>query len=212
MSRLLIQRRPGATVLWLNHHLRELGLAEDGLLALHVPVAAPSSSLIMVQSGTTTRLTAPQAGWQVLGLVGREPIQLRAEGAPMRVSGGLDEGPEAPAYRLWAASADPIPDGHWRAARILGEGAVLALGGGPARPFLRIAAGMAAWVTLPPLQLPPATAVLAVLRGASPLAELSWGAPGEGPQPLTLCLRAGAACEVVWEGVQLLPKSLANSA
>lgn len=200
--RLLHQRRPGTTALWLDTTPRALTLPDCGatLLGLHLP-AASGSTLVVTTAAGEARSVAPRAGWAVLPLPGR-PLTLHAEGAPLRLSGGLGEGPEAPACRLWSGEG-LIPEAHWRAARILGEGAVLALAGGAARPFVRLHAGGMARITLPPLALPgPVTPVLTALRGGLPLAEL---------EGLTLTLRAGAFCEMLWDGVQLRPNSLANS-
>ena len=70
--------------------------------------------------------------------------------------------------------------------------------------FLRLNGGEMGRITLPETPLPgPILPVLAALRGPLPLADLDG---------LTLTLRAGAACEVLWEEVQLRPNSLANSA
>lgn len=197
--RLLHQRHPGVTSLWLDERPRELALPVAGLVAVHLPASAPSSALVL----GAARVTAPAAGWVVLGPA--EPgATLHAEGAPLRLSGTRDEGPAPPACRIWEASGEPIPEALWRAARILGDGAVIALAGGPARPWLRLCAGASAQVMLPPLPLrDPLDPMLAVLRGEMPVTGLD-GA--------TLTLRAASDCEVVWEGVQLRPKSRANSA
>lgn len=197
--RLLFQRRRGTTVLWLDERPRALALPQAGLLAVHLPAAAPSSTLVL----GTMRVVAPPAGWVLLGAA-EAGATLRAEGVPLRLSGGLGEGPLLPACRIWEAEDALIPEAHWRAARLLGEGAVIALAGGLARPLIRLDAGGVAQVTLPPWPLPgPADPVLAVLRGSPPLAEFDG---------TTLTLRAAVACEVVWEGLQLRPKSRANSA
>ncbi len=201
--RLIHQRRPGVSRLWLGDAPQPLNLPPGGeLLGLHLPRAAPSSALLVTTRGGHARLAAPAAGWVVLELPG-PALAVRAEGAPFQLSGGLGEGPAFPACRLWHAEPGLIPEDHWRRARILGDGGVLALAAGPARPFIRLQAGEVARITLAPLDLPaPLAPVLAALRGPLPLAELDG---------LTLTLRAGAACAVVWEGVQLRPKSLANS-
>lgn len=201
--RLIHQRRPGGTRLWLGATPQPLHLPEAGnLLALHLPRAAPSSSLVVETSAGPARLEAPAAGWVVLELPG-PPLSARAEGAPFQLSGALGEGPAFPACRLWAAEPGLIPEDHWRRATILGEGAVLALAASPARPFVKLRAGEVARITLPPLELPgPLEPLLAALRGPLPLAEL---------HGMTLTLRAGAACDVLWEGVQLRPNSRANS-
>lgn len=197
--RLLHQRRPGMTALWLDERSRGLDLPVTGLVAVHLPAAAPSSTLILGE----TRVVAPGAGWVVLGQAG-PGATLHAEGVPLRLSGTSGDGPLPPACRVWDAGSGLIPEAHWYQARILGEGALVALAGGPLRPLLQLAAGGAARVTLPPLALPdPLDPVLAVLRGTPPLAGLDG---------LTLTLRAATACEVIWESVQLRPKSRANSA
>ncbi|WP_431302361.1 hypothetical protein [Sediminicoccus sp. BL-A-41-H5] len=201
--RLIRQRWPGETRLWLGAAPQRLHLPPDGnLLALHLPRAAPSSALVVETQAGAARLAAPAAGWVVLELPG-PPLAVRAEGPPFQLSGGLGEGPAFPACRLWQAEPGLIPEDHWRRARILGEGAVLALAAGPARPFLRLQAGEVARITLPGCALPgPVEPVLTALRGPLPLAELDG---------LTLTLRAGAACDVLWEGVQLRPNNRANS-
>lgn len=199
--RLIFQRRPGLSRLWLGAAPLALDLPEGRVLGLHLPQAAASSTLVVTTQGGPARHAAPQAGWAVLNLPGR-PLSLHAEGPPLRLSGGLGEGPEYPACRLWDI-AGVIPESHWRAARILGQGRVLALAGFPARPFLRLEAGGWARITLPEFPLPEgAEPILTALRGPLPLADLTG---------MTLTLRAGAACEVLWRGVQLRPNSLANS-
>ena len=198
---LMLQRRPGMSRLWLTAVPHPVPWPAARLLGLHLPRPAPSSSLIAITGRGEARLDAPQAGWALLRLPGR-PISLHAEGAPFCLSGGLGEGPEFPACRLWSEEG-LIPEAHWRRARILGDGCLLALAGSPARPFLRLGAGEMGRITLPETPLPgPILPVLAALRGPLPLADL---------EGLTLTLRAGAACEVLWEEVQLRPKSLANS-
>lgn len=137
----------------------------------------------------------------MLALPGRA-LSVHAEGPPLRLSGGLGEGPARPACRLWDAGG-PIPEAHWRAARILGDGGVLALAGGPARPFLRLGAGGWGRITLPDFPVLDVAPLLVTLRGPMPLAELNG---------TVLTLRAGVACEVLWEDVQLRPNILANSA
>ena len=201
--RLILQRRPGPSRLWLGTAPQPLHLPEGGrLLGLHLPRAAPASALVVTTAAGPARLTAPAAGWVMLELPG-PPLAVQAEGAPFQLSGGLGQGPAFPACRLWDATPGLIPEDHWRRARILGDGAVLALAAGPARPFVRLVAGDVARITLPPLDLPaPLEPILGALRGPLPLADLTG---------LTLTLRAGAACAVLWEGVQLRPKSLANS-
>lgn len=200
--RLIFQRRPGASRLWLSRTPFALDLPAGRLLGVHLPQAAATSCLVVTTEAGTTRHEAPRAGWAVLTLPGR-PLKIHAEGPPLRLSGGLGDGPAFPACRLWDGDG-LIPEAHWRRAHILGEGGVLALAGGPARPFVRLSAGGWARITLPPLPLTAApTPILAALRGPLPLADL---------EGLTLTLRAGAACEVLWEGVQLRPNSFANSA
>lgn len=199
--RLIFQRRPGQSHLWLGETPQPLDLPAGDLLGLHLPRSAASSCLVVTTGAGLARLEAPRAGWAVLA-AGRA-LAVHAEGPPFRLSGGLGEGPAFPACRVWEAAPELVPEGHWRAARILGEGGVIALAGGVARPFLRLAAGGWGQIRLPPLALPgEAIPLLTALRGPLPLAEISG---------LTLTLRAGAACEVLWEGVQLRPNSLANS-
>ncbi|UPY34975.1 hypothetical protein [Sediminicoccus sp. KRV36] len=198
---LIFQRRPGQTALWLDSAPRPLALPEGRLLGLHLPAPAAASAIVVATDAGVARLEAPADGWVVLALPGRV-LTLHAEGPPLRLSGGLGEGPEHPACRVWHDEG-LIPEAHWRQARILGDGALLALAGGPARPCLRLKAGEWGRVTLPPLALPgPVRPVLAVLRGSLPAADLAG---------LTLTLTAGSDCEVVWEAVQLRPNSLANS-
>ena len=201
--RLILQRWPGGTRLWLGAAPQPLHLPPEGnRLGLHLPRAAPASTLVVETLGGPARRAAPAAGWVVLELPAA-PLAVQAEGAPFQLSGSLGEGPASPACRLWQAAPELIPEDHWRRARILGDGAVLAAAAGPARPFVKLGAGEAARITLPPLALPgPLEPILAALRGPLPLAELDG---------LTLTLRAGAACAVLWEGVQLRPNNRANS-
>jgi len=199
--RLIFQRRPGHTALWLGDTPRRLELPAGALLALHLPRPAPSSALVVTTAAGEARLAAPTAGWAVLSLQG-QALSIHAEGPPLRLSGGLGEGPEFPACRVWSEEG-LIPEVHWRAARILGEGGVLALAGGHARPFLRLHAGEMGRIALPAIHLPGLVdPLLTNLRGELPLAELDG---------LTLTLRAGAFCEILWEEVQLRPNNLANS-
>ena len=193
--RLIFQRPVGHATLWLTGVPLVLAVPEGAWLAVHLPVAAPSSTLVLTTRAGHARLPAPGAGWAILP---GTAVTLHAEGPPLRLSGG-----DAPACRVWSAGG-LIPEAHWRAARILGDGAVLALAGGPARPFVRLRAGGMARITLPDCALPgPIAPVIGTLRGQPPLAELSG---------LALTLRAGADCEVVWEDVQPRPNSRANSA
>lgn len=198
---LIFQRRPGRSQLWLTATPHPLRLPEGAVLGLHLPAGAPSSTLVITAEAGAARLAAPGAGWAILRLAGRVR-SLHAEGAPFRLSGGLGEGPEHPACRLWSEEG-LIPEAIWRRATFLGEGGMLALAGFPARPMLRLGGGEMGRITLPAAPLPgPVRPVLAALRGPLPLAEL---------EGLTLTLRAGAACEVLWEEVQLRPNSRANS-
>ena len=199
--RLIFQRRPGSTALWLDTWPRPLDLPVGAALGLHLPRPAPSSELVVTTQAGEVRLASPAAGWAVLSLRGRV-LSLHAEGGPVRLSGGAGEGPEFPACRVWSGEG-LIPEALWRGARIMGEGSVLALAGGPARPFLRLRAGELGRIALPPYPLPgPVDPVLTALRGQLPLAQL---------EGLTLTLRAGAFCEILWEEVQLRPNNLANS-
>jgi hypothetical protein len=132
---LIFQRRPGRSHLWLGAAPHPVTFPEGAVLGLHLPSAARSSTLVIATEAGEARLAAPGAGWAILRVAGR-PLSLRAEGAPFRLSGGLGEGPEHLACRLWSEEG-LIPEAIWRRAHILGEGSVLALAGGPARPFLR---------------------------------------------------------------------------
>jgi hypothetical protein len=201
--RLIRQRRPGQTRLWLGATAQPLHLPPEGnLIALHLPRAAPSSALVVTTAAGPARLAAPAAGWAVLELPA-PALAVLAAGAPFQLTGGFGVGPAFPACRLWQAEPGLIPEDHWRRAHILGEGAVLALAASAARPFVTLRAGEVARIALPPLTLPgPMEPVLTALRGPLPRAELNG---------LTLTLRAGADCAVLWEGVQLRPKSRANS-
>lgn len=192
MRRLILDRPPGPACFWLGETPFRLEAPEAGTLALHLPRPAPLSVLLV----GATRMEGPllRAGW--VECAGSGPVALRAEGAPIALS--LDQNGR-PALRAWAAPPEP----PWQAARILGHGAVVALGAGGARPVLRLAAGEAAWVTLPHLEAL-AEPRLRALRGPLPRAALRWGTPhapaAQGPGPATLWLRAGLPCEVVWEG------------
>ncbi|WP_424814459.1 hypothetical protein [Roseococcus sp. YIM B11640] len=212
MPALILHRHPAATPLWLGETARRLELPMPGLVALHVAAPSPSSTLILEGAGWALRQPAREAGWTLLGETGDGPFAIRAEGPPVRLTCARDAAPATPACRLWrltAADEGAVPETHWHAAAILGPGRLAQIGAGPARPLLRLGAGEAAWITLPPFPLTDeAEPVLAVLRGHRPLARLSGG----GEAPVTLSLQAPTACELVWEGIQLRPKSRANSA
>lgn len=192
MRRLILDRPPGPAGFWLGEAPFRLDAPPAGTLALHLPRPAPLS--VLVAGAARLPGVLLRAGW--VELPGPGPLMLRAEGAPIVLS--LDH-QARPALRAWDAPPEP----PWQAARILGRGALVALGASGARPVLWLAAGEAAWVTLPHVEALPAPRLRA-LRGPPPRAELRWGlphAPAEtGPGPCTLHLRAGLACEVVWEG------------
>lgn len=192
MRRLILNRPPGAAHFWLGEAPFRLDAPKAGTLALHLSHAAPLSVLVAGAARLPGALL--RAGWVECGASG--PVALRAEGAPIALS--LDQHGR-PALRAW----DGPPEPPWPAARILGHGAVVALGAGRARPVLRLVAGEAAWVTLPYLDALPEPRLCA-LRGPLPRVALRWGLPhapvAHGPGPATLWLRAGLPCEVVWEG------------
>jgi len=192
MRRLILDRPPGPAWFRLGEAPLRLDAPPCGALAVHLPRPAPFSVLVAGEARLPGAWLRP--GWVEWAASG--PVALRAEGAPIALS--LDHAGR-PALRAWAEEAE-LP---WPATRIWGRGAVVALGAGRARPVLRLAAGEAAWVTLPEVATLPA-ARLVVLRGAAPRAAVHWGLPhaprAGGPGPATLWLRAGLACEVVWEG------------
>jgi len=203
MRRLILNRSPGAACFLLAD--APLALGGAGMAAIHLPRAAPCATLVAQDAtGEEARLpgTLLRAGWVELP---RRPCRIFAEGAPIPLSLGLGAAGGLPALRVWDGPEPPIPEAIWAAARIWGRGCVVALGAGPARPLLRMAAGEAAWVTLPdfPSQVLPVPRLTA-LRGPPPRALLRWGLPHaprtQGPGPVTLALRAGLGCEVVWEG------------
>lgn len=203
MRRLILDRPPGVGSFLLAD--APLVLDGAGMVALHLPRAAPCATLVVRNSaGVEARLpgTLLGAGW--VELPGR-PCRILAEGAPIPLSFGAGAAGGLPALRVWDGLDSPIPEAAWAAARIWGRGGVVALGGGPARPLLRMASGEATWVTLPELgaQMLPVPRLTA-LRGPLPRALLRWGLPhtahAQGPGPVTLVLRAGLGCEVVWEG------------
>ena len=200
---LLFQRRPGVTTLWLDAQPQAFDIpAGGGWLGLHLRAPAPSSALVVTTTDGVARLEAPGAGWQMISLLG-QPLALHAEGPPLRLSGAAGVGPEYPACRLWAGHSELVSEALWHQAEFLGEGRLLGLAGGPVRPFLRLEPGQMGRIRLPLVPLPgPVQPVLSALRGHMPLFRL---------HGLTLVLRAGAACEILWEAVQLLPKSRANS-
>jgi hypothetical protein len=165
--------------------------------AIHLVRAAPSA--VLVAGATRIPGAALLAGWLPLPAGAR---RIWAEGAPIPLARGADGGP---ALRSHADPEGAIPEHAWSTARVWGAGAVVAVGNGRARPVLRLEAGTAAWVTLPPLDLPALPAPrLVALRGPLPRASLRWGLPhapvAGGPAPITLALRAGLASEVVWAG------------
>jgi hypothetical protein len=178
-------------VIWVTD--APLALAAPG--AVHLARAAPNATLIAGATRIPGALLLP--GWLPLPADAR---CLRAEGAPIPLSRGAEGGP---ALRPVTSLPGAIPEHAWRAARVWGAGSVVALGGGPARPVLRLDAGADAWITLPWLDLDALPAPeLTTLRGPPPRARLRWGLPhvprGAGPGSATLALRAGLACEVVW--------------
>lgn len=192
MRRLILDRPPGPACFWLGEAPFRLEAPEAGALALHLPRPAPLSVLVVGAARLPGALL--RAGWVECAASGS--VALRVEGAPIALS--LDQRGR-PALRAWDAPPEP----PWQAARILGHGAVVALGAEGARPVLRLGAGEAAWVTLPHLDALTEPRLRA-LRGPLPRAALRWGLPHEpaalGPGPATLWLRAGLPCEVVWEG------------
>ena len=197
MRRLMLDHPPAPGVTWLTEAPLMPGWPGCAARAVHLARPAP---LALLRCGEVELPGALlRAGW--LELPGNGP--LRAAGAPIALSRAADGGL---ARRAWAvAAASPIPEAHWAAARILGEGAVMALGADGARPVLRLGLLGRAWVTLPALDLPilPAPRI-ALLRGVMPRARLHWGQPGlerpHGPGPVTLHLAAAGPAEVVWEG------------
>lgn len=197
MRRLIHEAPPAGPVMWLTEAPVPIEAPPCDALALHIARPAPSAVL---RIGDRRLPLGPRAGWVLVEAPPRGAFTLRAEGAPLALS--LDARAR-PALRVWQGEDGPIPEAHWRAARVLGAGGVVALGAGPARPLLRLAAGEAGWITLPALDLPalPEPRVT-LLRGPAPRLDLHWGEPGApratGPAPLTLAVRAGLACEVVW--------------
>lgn len=197
MRRLIHEARPAGPLMWLAADPFLMEAPNGQALALHLARPAPSAVLCVGERRVPAGL---RAGWLLIEAPPPAPLTLRAEGAPLPLS--LDA-QARPALRVWAGEGGAIPEAHWRAARVLGRGGVAALGAGPARPFLRLGPGEAAWITLPRLELPALPVPrLAVLRGPAPAHALHWGEPGapcaQGPAPITLALRAGPACEVVW--------------
>ncbi|MFN3450382.1 MAG: hypothetical protein ACK44F_16930 [Roseococcus sp.] len=198
MRRLILERAPAGPWLWLAEAPLLLDAPPGAALALHLARPSPLGALRL---GERRLPAGPAPGWRVLEAPPPGPLLLRAEGAPLALS--LDQAAR-PALRVWEGAAEgAIPEGHWQAARILGRGAVAALGAGPARPILLLSAREAAWITLPALDLPALPLPrLEMLRGPAPRSVLHWGLPGapraRGPAPLTLALRAGLACELAW--------------
>lgn len=192
MRRLTLDRPPGPAWFHLGEAPFHLEAAPSGTLALHLPRPAPLATLWA--GGAALPGALLRAGWVEFAAAG--PAVLRAEGAPIALS--LDQHGR-PALRAW----DGPPEPPWQAARIWGRGAVVALGAKGPRPVLRLAAGEAAWVTLPRVETLPAPRLRA-LRGPLPRVALRWGLPhaplAQGPGPATLGLRAARECEVVWEG------------
>jgi hypothetical protein len=193
LRRLILDRPPAHTCFWLGEAPFRLEAPARAALALHLPRAAPLATLIAGDARLPGALLA--AGWVELPTRGGA-LLLRAESAPIALSLGTDG---RPALRAWEGMADA----PWQAAKIWGRGAVVALGAGRARPVLRLAAGEAAWVTLPLMEVLPAPRLVA-LRGPLPRAGLHWGLPhaplAHGPGPVTLRLRAGLGCDVMWDG------------
>ncbi|MCX8133615.1 MAG: hypothetical protein N3D18_06580 [Roseococcus sp.] len=201
MRRLILERAPAGPWMWLTDApLRLDAPAGAALLALHLARPSPLGAL---RVGAHRLPAGPSPGWRILEAPPPGPLPVWAEGAPLALS--LDQAAR-PALRVWEGVAEgPIPEAQWQAARILGRGAVAALGAGPARPLLLLAAGEAAWITLPALDLPALPRPrFEMLRGPAPRWALHWGLPGapraRGPAPLTLALRAGLACELAWVG------------
>jgi hypothetical protein len=213
MRRLIHESLPAGPVLWLGEAPLPLHAPHGTAIALHVARPAPSAFLCLERRPASAepgpppsvcggrRLPAgPRAGWLIIEAPPEGPLALRAAGALLPLS--LDAAAR-PALRVWEGEESAIPETHWRAARVLGDGGVAALGAGPARPLLRLGPGGAGWITLPALGLPALPAPrIEVLRGSTPRHALHWGEPGapraRGPAPITLALRAGLACEVLW--------------
>jgi hypothetical protein len=196
MRRLIHASPPAGPIMWLTQAPWVMEAPRGDLLALHLARPAPSAVLCV---GGRRISAGPRAGWLMVEAA-TGPLTLRAKGAPIALS--LDAAAR-PALRVWEGRDGSIPEANWRAARVLGEGGVAAMGAGPARPLLRLAPGAAAWITLPALDLPVLpTPCLTVLRGAAPRYALHWGEPGaprpHGPAPLTLALCAGLGCELLW--------------
>jgi hypothetical protein len=195
MRRLILDRPPGPGAFWLGAAPFRLDAPAGAALALHLARAAPLSTLLA--GGKRLPGAVLGAGW--VEFPGPGPLLLRAEGAPIALSLGAGAEGGRPALRAWDGAVE-IP---WHAAKIWGQGAVVALGAGWAGPVLRLAAGEAAWVTLPVMAALPAPRLVAV-RGPLPRADVQWGLPHaprpHGPSRVTLRLRAGLACEVAWEG------------
>lgn len=197
MRCLIHESPPAGPVMWLAGTPFVIEAPPGDALALHLAQAAPSAVLRL---GDHRLPAGPQAGWLLVEAPPAGPLTLRAEGAPLPLS--LD-GQARPALRVWQGKQAPIPEAHWRGARVLGQGGVAGIGAGPARPLIVLAAGEAGWITLPALDLPALPEPrLDALRGPLPRHRLHWGRPGApcaaGPAPLTLALRAGLPCEVVW--------------
>jgi hypothetical protein len=173
---------------------------------LHVAALAVPAELCL-RRVSERRLIVYRPGWIEVPLPeGEGPLRITASPAGV-VSLSLDEA-GAPWLRPVAPrAAGLIPEDAWQNARILGRGAMLRCGTGPARPFLALRGGEAGWIILPALAQPPLHPRLALLRGLPPLATIEAGRAG-----LTLTLRAGAACEVLWEDVAATPLDKAGPA
>lgn len=60
--RLIFQRRPGTSRLWLGETPFALDLPEGRLLGLHLPAPAATSRLVVTTEGGRAALAAPPAG------------------------------------------------------------------------------------------------------------------------------------------------------
>lgn len=181
---LILDHPPGRAQAWGGEGRVRLDGVPVGMVGLHAAGAGALTARLLRDGAELARATAAGGpGWRWLPLAATGADALEWEAPALHLT--LAEGRATPALRLWAA---PAPEVVWLGAAIVGPGALLALGGGPPVPHLRLAAGAVCRITLAKVPPEGGRPILQTLRGVPPL----WSWDGA-----ALVLRAGAA----WDGV-----------